>query len=130
MKRHSGRATSSGRQAVKEGWEPPPLALSPDAASRGGVSLSHPAMSTRERQVLGLIEQGLTAKEIATKLGIALSTVGQHTHHLLLKLGASNRTQLAVIAVRLGMGERSSALTANAGDPKRAPGGRGAGLSD
>lgn len=67
------------------------------------TELSDPGISRRERQILVLITGGLTNKEISDCLGIATSTVNQHVHSLLLKLGASNRTQLAVDAVRRGI---------------------------
>ena len=65
--------------------------------------------SGRENDVLGLIARGLTNKENASRLSIAPSTAHQPTHHLLLKLGASNRPQLAVIALKCGLaGEADS----------------------
>lgn len=57
-------------------------------------------LSLRDRQVLGLVAQGLSNKEIAVRLGIATPTVNQYVHNLLLKLAVANRTQLAVVAVR------------------------------
>lgn len=65
-------------------------------------------ISDRERQVLALVTRGLTNKEIAGLLGIATATVNQHLHNLLLKLASSNRTQLAVTAVRMGLVGSSS----------------------
>lgn len=75
---------------------------------------AHSSLSGRENDVLGLIAQGLTNKEIASRLGIAPSTVHQHTHHLLLKLRAANRTQLAIIALRRGVAREADSGPASA----------------
>jgi two-component system, NarL family, nitrate/nitrite response regulator NarL len=48
-------------------------------------------LTRRERQVLGLIDQGFSNKEIARRLHIGVSTVKNHVHNLLTKLGAQRR---------------------------------------
>jgi DNA-binding NarL/FixJ family response regulator len=48
-------------------------------------------LTPRETEVLRLIEQGLSNKEIAHRLSVALSTVKQHVHHILEKLEVSRR---------------------------------------
>ena len=48
------------------------------------------------------IVAGLSNKEIADKLGIADATARQHVSAILRKLGAEDRTQLAVLALREG----------------------------
>ena len=53
-------------------------------------------LSTRERDVAALIAGGLSNKEIATRLHIALGTVKDHVHNMLEKTGLANRTALAV----------------------------------
>ena len=50
-------------------------------------------LTLRERQILSLVEQGLTNKEIARSLGIELATVKNHVHHVLEKLQVSRRGQ-------------------------------------
>lgn len=52
-------------------------------------------LTTRERQVLQLIRQGHSNKEIAQKLCIAEPTVKNHVHHLLEKLEVTTRVQAA-----------------------------------
>jgi DNA-binding NarL/FixJ family response regulator len=54
------------------------------------------SLSGRERQVLDLISQGLTNKEIASQLFIQPSTVKRHTENILNKLRVRNRVQAAV----------------------------------
>lgn len=52
-------------------------------------------LTLRERQVVALIDEGLSNKEIAAELCIELSTVKNHVHHLLEKLGARGRGEAA-----------------------------------
>ncbi len=68
----------------------------------------HDALTVRELDVLRLIAAGRSSKQIALRLGIARSTVSTHVSTILLKLGASNRTEAAVIAVRDGIIEPAS----------------------
>lgn len=52
-------------------------------------------LTAREREVLRLIDQGLSNKEIARRLDIGVSTVKNHVHNILDKTSASRRTQAA-----------------------------------
>jgi NarL family two-component system response regulator LiaR len=65
-------------------------------------------LTRRERQVLELIGRGFANKRIALDLGVAEKTVKTHVGHVLAKLGVSDRTQAAVIAVRAGLLDRGS----------------------
>lgn len=56
------------------------------------------ALTRREREVADLVSQGLTNRELAEKLVIAERTAENHVQHILIKLGLSNRSQLAVWA--------------------------------
>ena len=60
-------------------------------------------LTRREREVLELIVQGRANKRIAFELGISEKTVKTHVGHLLAKLGVSDRTQAALLAVREGL---------------------------
>jgi ATP/maltotriose-dependent transcriptional regulator MalT len=55
-------------------------------------------LTPREQEVLDLVRQGLTNREIARTLWIAESTVKVHVHHVLEKLGARSRTEAASLA--------------------------------
>lgn len=57
------------------------------------------SLHTRERQILTLIADGLTNRQIAQRLGLAEKTVKNHVSSLLAKLGFEHRTQAAVYAV-------------------------------
>lgn len=61
------------------------------------------ALSTREMDVLGLMVEGLTNKQIAAELSLAEDTVKKHVQSLIAKFQASDRTQAAVKAVRAGL---------------------------
>lgn len=68
----------------------------------GGASAALVArLSPRERQVAGLVADGLSNKEIAARLGLSLATVKDHVHHILDKTGLPNRAAVAS-AVRGG----------------------------
>jgi DNA-binding CsgD family transcriptional regulator len=56
------------------------------------------ALTRRERQIAGLVAQGLTNKDIAARLAIRLRTAESHIEHILNKLGFTNRTQIATWA--------------------------------
>ena len=61
------------------------------------------ALSPRERQVLGLIARGRSAKGIGLILKISPRTVSVHSASIIRKLGAENRLQAVAIAVRAGL---------------------------
>ncbi|NOG50910.1 MAG: response regulator transcription factor [Chloroflexi bacterium] len=58
-------------------------------------------LSDRETDVLRLMVQGLANSAIADALGISLPTVKTHVQHILQKLHVSDRTQAALLAIRL-----------------------------
>ena len=60
-------------------------------------------LSQRELEVLALIAEGLSNRQIAAKLYISPSTAGVHVSHILTKLGAANRTEAATIAHQRGL---------------------------
>ncbi len=83
--------------------------IQPEIASRALRELMHPqsqpleALSDREREVLVLLAQGLSNRDIADKLVITEGTVKNHVSNVLGKLQAENRTQAADIARRRGL---------------------------
>ncbi len=60
-------------------------------------------LSERELEVLQLISTGLSNREIAQELVVALSTVKSHINNIYGKLGVKNRTQAVVLAQALGL---------------------------
>jgi DNA-binding NarL/FixJ family response regulator len=71
----------------------------------GATETKHPSspLSPREREVLDLTAQGLTAREVATSLDISSNTVERHRANIMAKLGFSNRAQLVRYAVENGL---------------------------
>jgi len=64
---------------------------------------SHYTFTERERDILGLLSNGYSNAEIADKLFLAEGTVRNYTSVLLKKLGVSDRTQAAILAIRYGL---------------------------
>jgi two-component system nitrate/nitrite response regulator NarL len=66
----------------------------------GRPSPAEPALTVREHQIVELIADALSNKEIATRLGIEVATVKNHVHNILEKLQVSRRTE-AVARLRV-----------------------------
>jgi DNA-binding NarL/FixJ family response regulator len=60
-------------------------------------------LSTRELQVVRLIAEGLSNKQIGANLELSDKTIKNHISHILAKLGLNARTQVAVLALRGGI---------------------------
>jgi NarL family two-component system response regulator LiaR len=77
--------------------------LHPKVASRLLEQMTTDPLTPREREVLGLIGQGMANKVIARELDLSEKTVKAHVSNILAKLGVSDRTQAALYAVRAGL---------------------------
>ncbi|MBM6382861.1 MAG: response regulator transcription factor [Paenibacillus sp.] len=88
-------STAYGKVQDYEKLKQPPLQMEE-------TSPSLDALTRREQEVLALIAQGLSNKEIAVQLVITEKTVKTHVSHLLDKLGLADRTQAAIHAVKNG----------------------------
>ncbi|MFN3704464.1 MAG: response regulator [Thermoflexales bacterium] len=88
------RAAATGRPALS----PEATEVLLNAASRP----LHPSdeLTEREREVLAMLVQGLNNTEIAQRLYVSPSTVKFHVSSILSKLGVSNRTEAAALAVK------------------------------
>nr|WP_198671688.1 response regulator transcription factor [Desertihabitans aurantiacus] len=86
------RAVAAGRSLLGPAPDPAPAPERPPAAET--------RLSERERQVLELIADGLTNREIAERLFLAEKTVKNNVSSLLAKLGLQRRTQAAVYGDR------------------------------
>ena len=77
--------------------------IPPAVAARLAQRLPYAELSCRELDVLKLIVEGLSNKEIASALAISESTVKNHVNSLLGKLRVNDRTQAATMALRRGI---------------------------
>jgi DNA-binding NarL/FixJ family response regulator len=62
---------------------------------------SNPHLSPRERDVLAFLTVGMTNRKIAWELNVSVSTVKSHLSSIYMKLGVSNRTEAALVGVRI-----------------------------
>jgi two-component system, NarL family, response regulator DevR len=60
-------------------------------------------LSRREQELVGLIQQGLTNKEIASRLNLSEQTVKNHVHRMLRKLGAQDRLSIVEVCRNEGL---------------------------
>ncbi len=76
---------------------------SPERRTRPPLPAGARSLSPRELEVLRLIARGETNQQIAADLLLSTSTVKKHVHRVINKLGASDRTQAAIMAIELGL---------------------------
>ncbi len=87
------------------------IAASPTSTRRaesqvsGTSSGAMDTLTTREMEILRLIQQGLSNKTVSRQLGIELSTVKNHVHSILAKLGAHSRVEAISLLYRLEQSE-------------------------
>jgi DNA-binding NarL/FixJ family response regulator len=84
-------------------------------------SVRRTLLTPRERELLALVAQGLRSKELATRMGLADGTVKVYLSHLYAKVGARNRDQLSLIALKNLAADQSDSrarvTAASNGDP-------------
>ena len=68
-----------------------------------GLSDSYDLLTAREREVLQLLAEGRSNKEVATELNLGLSTVETHRSNLMQKLNLHNTAEIVLYAVRKGL---------------------------
>src|SRR6266540_3023646 len=86
-------------RAVHAGQRRIPAAVGTRLAER----LSATALSARELEVLALLGKGKSNREVAAELAITEATVKGHVSNILVKLGATDRTQAVIIALKRGL---------------------------
>ncbi|GAB4504969.1 MAG: hypothetical protein Fur0043_19640 [Anaerolineales bacterium] len=69
----------------------------------GNASLLDPRLSPRKNEILRLLAEDFSSKEIAEKLVVSISTVHTHRNNIMRKLGLSSRRELIQYARRKGM---------------------------
>jgi two-component system nitrate/nitrite response regulator NarP len=85
---------------VRDGgdWIDPALRERAASVREGGPRV---ALSPRERELVGLVRQGLRNRDIAERLGVTEGTVKVYLHSVFEKTGVANRTELAIRAPEL-----------------------------
>ena len=61
------------------------------------------ALTEREKEVLGLMADGLTNRQISQAMSISINTVNAHVRNILSKLVVNSRTEAVSLAVREGL---------------------------
>ena len=86
------RAVNAGRRLI-----------APEVAERLAARLASRQLSAREVAVLQLVARGMSNKEIGAKLFVSEATIKFHLKNIYAKLGASDRTEAALMASRKGI---------------------------
>jgi DNA-binding NarL/FixJ family response regulator len=112
------------RQAVRrvgggDAFVDPRLEVLSESLARGGREVTAPSyrLGRGQLEVLALVPEGLSNRQIAEKLGVPTDTVKARLARAMAKLGVRNRTEAAAIVVREGWGE---APRPGAGSPRGA----------
>jgi DNA-binding NarL/FixJ family response regulator len=109
LKKSAGAELANAIRAVHRGG----LVLDPEvartameqSAAAGGRSEADPyeSLTDREKQVLKLVAEGKSNKEVAELLGISVKTAMSHRERMMEKLDLHNRTELVRYALKLGV---------------------------
>lgn len=109
LKKSAGSALADAVRAVSRGG----LVLDPEVAREamtdyagGGARHGadpYDALTDREKQVLKLLAEGKSNKDVANELGISVKTAMSHREHIMEKLDLHNRTDLVKFALRQGV---------------------------
>ncbi|MGP3923926.1 response regulator [Streptomyces sp. 8N616] len=94
------RTVASGKSMLDPSATAKVLARLRGADEEEPAPAEMPQLTEREREILGLIGEGLTNREIGLRLHLAEKTVKNHVSRLLAKLGVERRVQAAVIATQ------------------------------
>lgn len=79
----------------------------PPTAVRGPETHLIGRLTEREHMVLALLSQGMSNHQIGRAMGISIHGVKRHVSNLLVKFNCSNRTEVALVAQRLGLDSAS-----------------------
>ena len=110
-KRSEPKILNSALQLILDGGTYlPPSVLDPSPSISGSEKNSATApvsngknLTNRQQQVLGLVAQGMSNKQIAYEMGVSEATVKLHINALLRSVGATNRTQALIRAQQMGL---------------------------
>jgi DNA-binding CsgD family transcriptional regulator len=97
------RREATSARDVLAGLGAPAEAARADSVVRSLARPAEPRVTRREREVLGLLADGLTNRQIAARLVVSEHTVHRHVTNILRKLELPSRTAAAAHAVRTGL---------------------------
>jgi DNA-binding NarL/FixJ family response regulator len=104
----SGSGNVLSPRVIQNLFEDQESSSSPNGSRRNEYSLTQ-----REHDILALLAEGKSNREIAQRLYLSEKTVKAHLAAIFRKLGVTNRTQAAMMAVQMGVGPVPGALVAN-----------------
>jgi DNA-binding NarL/FixJ family response regulator len=107
LKKSAGSELAGAIRAVHRGG----LVLDPevarvamnDASAEGSAPDPYEKLTDREKQVLKLVAEGKSNKEVAELLGISVKTAMSHRERMMEKLQLHNRTELVRYALKVGV---------------------------
>jgi DNA-binding NarL/FixJ family response regulator len=79
------------------------VAMEESSSTAPGGSDPYETLTDREKQVLKLVAEGGSNKEVAETLGISVKTAMSHREKVMEKLGVHNRTELVRLAIKRGV---------------------------
>jgi DNA-binding CsgD family transcriptional regulator/tetratricopeptide (TPR) repeat protein len=100
LRRHIEELAARGRIVLETVGE---VALGPDDDGNGSGPDPLAALTRRERDVLALVAEGRSNREVADALFISEKTASVHVSHILAKLGVTSRVAAGAVAHRLGV---------------------------
>ena len=93
------------RAGSQEDWPDMLLAIMPNLEEAASAKRpTNSQLTKRETEVLQLLSDGMSNKDIANRLGLSAKTVMHHTVSIYRKLGVSGRSDAAATAIRMGLG--------------------------
>jgi DNA-binding NarL/FixJ family response regulator len=103
LKQSAGEELIAVIKAVSEGGSYVSPSIGVEDVSEKINSLPKMGLTPRQREVLQLIAQGLTMKQIASRLCISTRTAESHKYEMMYALGMDNTAELIRYAIALGL---------------------------
>ena len=100
---HAVRVVSTGDALLSPGVTKRLVAEFAERAKEPGPAPALELLTDREREVMGLVAEGLSNEEIAQRLVVSPATAKTHVSRAMVKLGARDRAQLVVFAFESGL---------------------------
>jgi DNA-binding NarL/FixJ family response regulator len=100
---HAVRVVTAGDALLSPGVTKRLVAEFAERAKEPGPAPALDALTDREREVMGLVAEGLSNEEIAERLVVSPATAKTHVSRAMVKLGARDRAQLVVFAFETGL---------------------------